>query len=117
MDKVLLGVLESYAVLLADKQIHLQLQVSDTLPRLLIMPCKIARVISNLLDNAIRYSPVSGTIELLVEENRQYNINRSSSSCVMRGKELLRMINYAYLNVFLEQINQEVHTLEVQRLD
>ncbi len=35
------------------------------------MPCKIARVIGNLLDNAIRYSPVSGTIELIVEENKQ----------------------------------------------
>ncbi|PDZ13054.1 two-component sensor histidine kinase [Bacillus pseudomycoides] len=71
MDKVLLDVLESYSVLSANKQIDLQLHVPDTLPRLLIMPCKIARVISNLLDNAIRYSPVSGTIELIVEENKQ----------------------------------------------
>ncbi|MDM5185947.1 HAMP domain-containing sensor histidine kinase [Bacillus sp. DX4.1] len=71
MDKILLDVLESYSVLLANKQIDLQLYVPDTLPRLLIMPCKIARVISNLLDNAIRYSPVSGTIELIVEENKQ----------------------------------------------
>ncbi|MGG1148172.1 sensor histidine kinase [Bacillus wiedmannii] len=71
IDKVLLEVLESHSVLLGDKQIDLQLDVSDTLPRLLIMPCKIARVIGNLLDNAIRYSPVSGTIELIVEENKQ----------------------------------------------
>ncbi|EEL03053.1 hypothetical protein bcere0014_53840 [Bacillus cereus BDRD-ST196] len=72
IDKVLLDVLESHSVLLAEKQIDLQLEVSDTLPRLLIMPCKIARVISNLLDNAIRHSPVSGTIELIVEENKQH---------------------------------------------
>ncbi|HHX7190429.1 HAMP domain-containing sensor histidine kinase [Bacillus thuringiensis] len=71
MDKVLLDVLEAHSVLLANKQIDLQLEVPDTLPRLLIMPCKIARVISNLLDNAIRYSPVSGTIELIIEENKQ----------------------------------------------
>ena len=71
IDKVLLDVLESHSVLLEDKQIDLQLQVPDRLPRLLIMPCKIARVIGNLLDNAIRYSPVSGTIELIVEENKQ----------------------------------------------
>ncbi|PEE34268.1 ATP-binding protein, partial [Bacillus pseudomycoides] len=51
--------------------IHLQFRVSDTLPKLWIMPCKIARVISNLLHNAIRYYPVSGTIELTVEENKQ----------------------------------------------
>ncbi|MED2935509.1 HAMP domain-containing sensor histidine kinase, partial [Bacillus wiedmannii] len=71
MDKILIDVLESYSVLLANKQIDLQLEVPDTLPRLFIMPCKIARAISNLLDNAIRYSPVSGTIELIVEENKQ----------------------------------------------
>jgi two-component system sensor histidine kinase SaeS len=35
------------------------------------MPCKIARVIGNLLHNAIRHSPVSGKIELIVEENKQ----------------------------------------------
>ncbi|CAH2464488.1 MULTISPECIES: sensor histidine kinase [Bacillus cereus group] len=71
IDKVLLDVLESHSTLLAEKQIDLQLEVPDTLPRLLIMPCKIARVINNLLDNAIRYSPISGTIELIVEENKQ----------------------------------------------
>ncbi|MED1059144.1 HAMP domain-containing sensor histidine kinase, partial [Bacillus mycoides] len=41
IDKVLLDVLESHSVLLGDKQIDLQLDVSDTLPQLLIMPCKI----------------------------------------------------------------------------
>ncbi|HFK1549122.1 sensor histidine kinase [Bacillus albus] len=71
IDKVLLDVLESHSLLLENKQINLQLDVSDTLPQLLIMPCKIARVIGNLLDNAIRYSPVAGTIEFIVEENKQ----------------------------------------------
>ncbi|EOP25265.1 MULTISPECIES: sensor histidine kinase [Bacillus] len=70
LDKVLLDVLESHSVLLGDKQIHVQLDVPDTLPRLLIMPCKIERVIGNLLHNAIRYSPIFGTIELTVVENK-----------------------------------------------
>lgn len=35
------------------------------------MHCKIERVIGNLLHNAIRYSPISGTVELTVEENKQ----------------------------------------------
>lgn len=70
LDKVLLDVLESHSVLLEDKQINVQLVVPDTLPRLLIMPCKIERVIGNLLHNAIRYSPISGTIELTVVENK-----------------------------------------------
>ncbi|PEQ57840.1 sensor histidine kinase [Bacillus cereus] len=71
VDRVLLEVLESYSVLLADKQMKLNVQVSDTLPQLWIMPCKIVRVIGNLLHNAIRYSPISGNIELIVKENKQ----------------------------------------------
>ncbi|WP_141543531.1 sensor histidine kinase, partial [Bacillus toyonensis] len=53
------------------KEIDLQLHVSDTLPKLWIMPCKIARVINNLLHNAIRHSSICGKIELIVEENKQ----------------------------------------------
>jgi two-component system sensor histidine kinase SaeS len=71
VDSILLEVLNSHSILLEEKHIHLQLYVSDTLPRLWIMPCKIARVIGNLLHNAIRHSPVSGKIELIVEENKQ----------------------------------------------
>ncbi|MEH7463367.1 HAMP domain-containing sensor histidine kinase [Bacillus thuringiensis] len=71
VDRVLIEVLDSHAILLEEKHMHLELQVSDTLPRLWIMPCKIARVISNLLHNAIRYSPASSTIELVVNENKQ----------------------------------------------
>ncbi len=75
MDKILLDVLESHSLLLENKQIDLQLDVSDTLPQLLIMPCKIARVIGNLLDNAIRYSPIAGKIELIVGEKKKKSTN------------------------------------------
>ncbi|MBO1626827.1 sensor histidine kinase [Bacillus arachidis] len=71
VDSILLKVLDSHSILLEEKDIQLQLQVADTLPRLWIMPCKIARVIGNLLQNAIRHSPTFGTIELIVEENKQ----------------------------------------------
>ncbi|HFU7071975.1 sensor histidine kinase [Bacillus cereus] len=71
VDNVLLEVLESHSVLLSEKQIELKIHVSDTLPQLWIMPCKIVRVMSNLLHNAIRYSPVSGEIVLIVEEDKQ----------------------------------------------
>ena len=71
VDRVLLEVLDSHSILLEEKQMHLEVQVSDTLPRLWMMPCKIVRVISNLLHNAIRYSPASSTIELIVKETKQ----------------------------------------------
>ena len=106
MDRILLEVLDSYSILLEEKEIHLQLQVSDTLPKLWIMPCKIARVINNLLHNAIRYSPVSGTIELIVEENKQKHhvpfIVRDEGESIAYSDQLC---------AFLEQIYQEAHNL------
>ncbi|PES81771.1 two-component sensor histidine kinase [Bacillus cereus] len=71
LDSILLKIIDSHAIILKDKEIDLQLHVSDTLPKLWIMPCKIARVINNLLHNAIRHSPTCGKIELIVEENKQ----------------------------------------------
>ncbi|HDR7379608.1 MULTISPECIES: sensor histidine kinase [Bacillus] len=71
VDSILLKVIDSHAIILKDKEIDLQLHVSDTLPKLWIMPCKIARVINNLLHNAIRHSSICGKIELIVEENKQ----------------------------------------------
>lgn len=71
VDRVLIEVLDAHSILLEEKQMQLEVQVSDTLPRLWIMPCKIVRVISNLLHNAIRYSPASSTIDLIVKENKR----------------------------------------------
>ncbi|OTW90206.1 two-component sensor histidine kinase [Bacillus thuringiensis serovar cameroun] len=71
VDKLLIDVLDSHAILLEEKQIHIEVKVSDTLPRLLLMPCKIVRVIGNLLHNAVQYSPAASTIELIVNEDKQ----------------------------------------------
>jgi two-component system sensor histidine kinase SaeS len=70
LDQVLLEVLESHAVLLRDKELQLQVEVADDLPPLWIMPVKIARVVGNLLQNAIRYSPPGGIINLEASYNQ-----------------------------------------------
>jgi two-component system, OmpR family, sensor histidine kinase SaeS len=61
---VLIQVLDSHALILREKSLQLDIHVDDDLPRLPMMPQKIARVISNLLQNAIRHSPPGGTIGL-----------------------------------------------------
>ncbi|KAB2490393.1 HAMP domain-containing histidine kinase [Bacillus cereus] len=68
LDSIVIEVLNSYSILLEEKHINIQVQVSNTLPQVWIMPCKIARVINNLLQNAIRYSPVYGKIDLIVDD-------------------------------------------------
>jgi two-component system sensor histidine kinase SaeS len=73
LDTVLLEVLDAHAILLQDKKIHVHVEVPDTLPALWMMPTKIARVLSNLLQNAIRYSPISGELELIVKQDEPNN--------------------------------------------
>ncbi|GGE03231.1 two-component sensor histidine kinase [Marinithermofilum abyssi] len=64
LDQLLIDVLDSHQLLLREKNLHLNVEVDRHLPRLSIMPHKVARIISNLLQNAIRYSPPGGLIEL-----------------------------------------------------
>ncbi len=68
LDLILLEVLDAHAIYLKEKQLQLHVDVPDTMPSLWIMPTKITRVVSNLLQNAIRHSPHPGKIELLVQK-------------------------------------------------
>ncbi len=55
-------VLEATGRLLEDAELKVVLELPETLPNVLIDEDKIQRVIQNLVDNAIRYSPQGGTI-------------------------------------------------------
>jgi two-component system sensor histidine kinase SaeS len=74
LDLILLEVLDVHSIYLQEKQINLHLDVSDTLPSLWVMPTKITRVVSNLLQNAIRHSPVLGKIELIVQLEKDHQV-------------------------------------------
>jgi two-component system sensor histidine kinase SaeS len=71
LDQVLIQVLDSHALILREKSLKLDIHVDDDLPPIPMMPQKITRVISNLLQNAIRHSPPGGTIGLEARWLRQ----------------------------------------------
>jgi two-component system sensor histidine kinase SaeS len=64
LDQVLIEVLNGHTFLIREKNLDVRVAVADDLPRLPVDPRKIARVIGNLLQNAIRHSAEGGTIEL-----------------------------------------------------
>jgi two-component system sensor histidine kinase SaeS len=66
LDSILLEVLEAYSVHLKDKQIYVDIDFPKKLPLISMIPTKISRVVSNLLQNAIAHSPANGKIELSV---------------------------------------------------
>lgn len=68
IDDIVLEVLESYRVRIEDKSIGIDVHIPDRIPTLWLMPDKVARILGNLLDNAIRHSPLGARITLKVAE-------------------------------------------------
>ena len=72
-DELLIGALESFSLHLEEKQLKVEIQMPDRLPAAMMMPAQIKRVLSNLLQNAIQYSPNEGKIVLsAVEQDHDF---------------------------------------------
>ena len=65
---IFLGVLDAFAPQASARGIHLSLACPDPLPEIEVDPQKVNRILSNLLDNALRFTPPGGHILLDVCE-------------------------------------------------
>ncbi|UFJ39874.1 two-component sensor histidine kinase [Brevibacillus humidisoli] len=70
-DSLILETLQGLTIQLEEKQVQLSVEMPERLPPVLVMPEKIKRAIANLLENAIRHSPIGGVITLSVEESEE----------------------------------------------
>ncbi|WP_342555684.1 ATP-binding protein [Paenibacillus sp. FSL R7-0652] len=68
VDELVLSTLESFSFHLAERQLRVEIKLPDRLPAVMMVPAQMKRVLSNLLQNAIQYSPVEGTIMLTAAE-------------------------------------------------
>jgi two-component system, OmpR family, sensor histidine kinase SaeS len=73
IDQLIIEVLESYSVRIQEKKLNVQVSVADDTPVLFIMPDKIARVLSNLVDNAIRHAPKHSDLRIEVKRSTDGN--------------------------------------------
>ncbi|MBO8165031.1 MAG: HAMP domain-containing protein [Brevibacillus sp.] len=67
-DSLILETLQGLTIQIEEKQIQVAVDIPERLPPVLVMPEKIRRAIANLVENAIRHSPVGGLITIRVEE-------------------------------------------------
>ncbi|AIL59353.1 KinB sensor domain-containing domain [Pseudomonas alkylphenolica] len=64
VDDLLTRACERFAGPAGDKQIELQMELASPLPHIQADPAQLDRVMDNLLDNAVRHTPVAGSIRL-----------------------------------------------------
>jgi len=67
VDRLLLDGLQSLAIQLEEKGLQIDMQVPEVLPPVAIVSGEIKRVLSNLLQNAIRYAPAGSSIRIAAE--------------------------------------------------
>jgi signal transduction histidine kinase/DNA-binding response OmpR family regulator len=67
IEAVVTQAAQNLRMLMDEKNIHLDVQMSAELPELLLDPNRITQVVTNLLSNAIKFSPRDGNLQLTVE--------------------------------------------------
>jgi two-component system NtrC family sensor kinase len=77
MDQIIKFSIDNNSVAAAKKKIQLALNVSSALPMVLANPVQMRQMVDNLIDNAIKYSPEGGTVNV--------------EGCVELGQFILRV--------------------------
>lgn len=66
LEKIINEVVEALAILAQDREIDLKLETAPNLPGLMADEIKLKRIITNLLGNAIKFTPKGGEIKIRV---------------------------------------------------
>lgn len=72
LDDVLENSLENVQALAQEKEIKVEVSKPEKLPQLYAAGARIQQTLTNLLNNAIKFTPKKGKIKLLVNENQKF---------------------------------------------
>jgi signal transduction histidine kinase len=67
IEPVIQQAADNLSTLINERRIHLDLNLSADLPDLMLDPNRVAQVVTNLISNAIKFSPPEGRIEISAE--------------------------------------------------
>ena len=98
-DAVIARCLASAAAAVEARQLYVQLQKQDPLPKVRFDTNRIVQVVSNLLNNAVKFSPVEGKIVVKVGETdnrRRIRISVADEGCGIHEDELPQVLERLY---------------------
>lgn len=98
-DAVIARCLASAAAAVEARQLYVQLQKQDPLPKVRFDTNRIVQVVSNLLNNAVKFSPVKGKIVVKVGETdnrRRIRISIADEGCGIHEDELPQVFERLY---------------------
>ena len=98
-DAVIARCLASAAAAVEARQLYVQLQKQDPLPKVRFDTNRIVQVVSNLLNTAVKFSPVEGKIVVKVGETdnrRRIRISVADEGCGIHEDELPQVFERLY---------------------
>lgn len=98
-DAVIARCLASAAAAVEARQLYVQLQKQDELPKMRFDINRIIQVISNLLNNAVKFSPVKGKVVVNVGEtadDRHIRVSITDEGCGIHEDELAQVFERLY---------------------
>jgi two-component system NtrC family sensor kinase len=82
LDQILGFAVENSSVAAARKGIRLHLDLPGPLPAMLANPVQMRQMVDNLIDNAIKYTPAGGSVDVVaVVEMEQFILRVSDTGC------------------------------------
>ena len=70
MSELLQQVVSRYEIQAHEKNVDLMMEGNQEVPKVMVDPVRMGQVISNLLTNAIRHTPSSGSISVTIKSNK-----------------------------------------------
>lgn len=86
-----------YSLLAQEKKIALETELSSKMPVVCADIALIERVLQNLIDNALNYTPENGKVQIkMVERNKQVNVSVINSGQGIASEELPKIFDRYY---------------------